>query len=144
MLAIQKMQIIQVIRIIHVQIIKVRHIIQIMQVIHLRQVHLVFNFRVCFCTEDILHSFFNSALLFLVDWTDLDKFYIWICQILLIGVANKTRPAETDFFIMTQKLFNCENGQKNSEQYQNSKPWDLSKKMWKMKNCQNCGNEQFD
>ena len=89
-----------------------------MQVIHLRLVHLVFDFRVFF-TEDIPHSFFNSALLFLVDWTDLDKFYIWICQILLIGVANKTRPAETDFFIMTQKLFNCEKGQKNSEQYQN-------------------------
>ena len=124
-----------------VQVIKVRHIIQIMQVIHLRQVHLVFNFRVCFCTEDILHSFFNSALLFLVDWTDLDKFYIWICQILLIGVANKTRPAETDFFIMTQKLFNCENGQKNSEQYQNSISWDF---IVRPKSCQNCGNEQFD
>ena len=48
-----------------VRVIKVRHIIQIMQVIHLKLVHLVFDFRVFFLTEDILHfSFQFSSSLF--------------------------------------------------------------------------------
>ena len=42
-----------------------------------------------------------------------------------IRVIDKTSSAETDFFIMTQKLFNCGNREKKSEKNQNNKRWNF-------------------